>query len=97
MKVPAHPKPLHELLTQESDNWPKVLGASVSPTPKGKYGKPFMFNTPPLVTQYLHEIDSRASGRIGMPSEVSNPETKTRYLVRSFQTMGQQMLTSSDL
>lgn len=135
MKVPAPPKPLHELLTQESDNLPKVFGTSVSPTPKGKYlhwdnlrhrtppdeltseqwwlavkfarsgtqrdlplkdkyGEPFTFSTPPLVTQYLHEIDSRASGRIAMPSEVSNPETKTRYLVRS---LIEEAITSSQL
>jgi len=50
---------------------------------KDKFGTPFTFNTPPLVTQYLHEIDSRGSGRIAMPSEVSSPETKTRFLVRS--------------
>ncbi len=135
MKVPASPKPLHELLAQESDNLPKIFGTSVSPTPTGKYlhwdnlrhrtppkdltseqwwlavkiarsgaqrtlplkdkyGKPFTLNTPPLVTQYLHEIDSRASGRIAMPSEVSNSETKTRYLVRS---LIEEAITSSQL
>ena len=135
MKIPAPPKPLRELLAQESDNLPEVFGSSVSPTPAGKYlhwdklrhrtppdnltseqwwlavkivrsgtqralplkdkyGMPFTFNTPPLVTQYLHEIDSRASGRIAMPSEVSNPETKTRYLVRS---LIEEAITSSQL
>lgn len=61
---------------------------------KDKHGKPFTVNTPPLVTQYLHEIDSRASGRIAMPGEVSNSETKTRYLVRS---LIEEAITSSQL
>ncbi len=59
-----------------------------------KYGTPFTFNTPPLVTQYLHEIDSRGSGRIAMPSEVSSPETKTCFLVRS---LIEEAITSSQL
>lgn len=134
-KIPALPKPLHELFAQESGNLPKIFAASVGPTPAGKYlhwdnlrhrtppdeltseqwwlavkmtrsgtqhelplkdkhGKSFTYNAPPLVTQYLHEIDSRASGRIAMPSEVSNPETKTRYLVRS---LIEEAITSSQL
>jgi Fic family protein len=134
-KVPANPKPLHELIAQESENLPTIFKAAVSPTPEGKYlhwdklrhltppddltneqwwlavrlarsttehqlpltdtqGRPFYFNMPPLVTQYLHEIDSRASGRIAMPSEVSSSETKTRYLVRS---LIEEAITSSQL
>lgn len=61
---------------------------------KDKFGTPFTFITPPLVTQYLHEIDSRGSGRIAMPSEVSSPETKTRFLVRS---LIEEAITSSQL
>ena len=61
---------------------------------KDKNGRPFTFNMPPLVTRYLHEIDSRASGRIAMPGEVSNSETKTRYLVR---TLIEEAITSSQL
>ena len=37
---------------------------------KDKHGSPFNFNTPPLITQYLHDIDSKGSGRIAMPTEV---------------------------
>jgi Fic family protein len=59
-----------------------------------KKGKPFTFSMPPLVTEYLHDIDSRGSGRIAMPSEVSNPETKTRFLVRSLM---EEAITSSQL
>lgn len=59
-----------------------------------KYENPFFFNTPPLITEYLHEIDSTGSGRIAMPAEVSGSETKTRYLVRS---LIEEAITSSQL
>ena len=59
-----------------------------------KKGTPFTFSMPPLVAEYLHDIDSRGSGRIAMPSEVSNPETKTRFLVRS---LIEEAITSSQL
>lgn len=61
---------------------------------KDKHGKSFFFNTPPFISQYLHEIDSKGSGRIAMPTEVSNSETKTRYLVRS---LIEEAITSSQL
>lgn len=59
-----------------------------------KHGRPFRFTTPPLVTEHLHEIDSRGSGRIAMPNEVTNPQTKTRFLVRS---LIEEAITSSQL
>lgn len=59
-----------------------------------KKGEPFTYCMPPLVTEYLHDIDSRGSGRIAMPSEVSNSETKTRFLVRS---LIEEAITSSQL
>ena len=134
-KIPVTPKPLPELLAQESKGLPRIFEAAIGPTPRGKYlhwdklrhlappgdltveqwwlgvkiarsgtqhqlplkdinGKPFTFNTPPLVTRYLHEIDSRASGRIAMPGEVSQSETSTRYLVR---TLIEEAITSSQL
>ncbi len=49
---------------------------------------------PPLAMEYLHGIDSRGSGRIAMPSEVSDPETKVRFLVRS---LIEEAITSSQL
>lgn len=61
---------------------------------KDKYGTPFTFNMPPLVTEYLHLIDSKGSGRIAMPSEVSNPDSKTRFLVGS---LIEEAITSSQL
>jgi len=59
-----------------------------------KFGRPFGFTMPPLVTEYMHEIDSRGSGRIAMPDEVTNPQTKTRFLVRS---LIEEAITSSQL
>ena len=135
MKIPVMPKPLAELLAQESAHLSKILNASIGPTPVGKYlhwdnlrhrdppegltneqwwvgvkiarlgsqhnlplidknGRPFIFGMPSLVTEYLHEIDSRGSGRIAMPSEVSDSETKTRFLVSS---LIEEAITSSQL
>ena len=135
MKIPVIPKPLPELLEQESENLTKIFAMSISPTPTGKYlhwdnlrhrtppkgltseqwwlavkfarygttrklplkdkqGNSFSFNTPPLVAHYLHDIDSKGSGRIAMPAEVSSSETKTRYLVRS---LIEEAITSSQL
>ena len=59
-----------------------------------KFGRPFSFSMPPLVTEHLHEIDSRGSGRIAMPDEVTNPQTRTRFLVRS---LIEEAITSSQL
>ena len=61
---------------------------------KDKNGEPFTFSMPPLVSAYLHTIDSRGSGRIAMPSEIYNSETKTRFLVRS---LIEEAITSSQL
>lgn len=59
-----------------------------------KHGDPFSFNMPPSLIEYLHEIDSKGSGRIAMPAEVSNPESHTRFLVRS---LIEEAITSSQL
>jgi len=135
MKIPVTPKPLFDLLAQETEQLSKVFSTSVGPVPTGKYlhwdnlrhrappdgltseqwwlavrfarfglqrnlplqdkyGTPFTFNMPPLVTEHLHEIDSRGSGRIAMPSEVYSAETKTRFLVSS---LIEEAITSSQL
>lgn len=59
-----------------------------------KHNKPFSFTSPASVNEALHHIDSRGSGRIAMPDEVSKPETKTRFLVRS---LIEEAITSSQL
>lgn len=61
---------------------------------KDKNGEPFTFSMPPLVAEYLYEVDSKGSGRIAMPSEVYSSETKTRFLVRS---LIEEAITSSQL
>jgi Fic family protein len=61
---------------------------------KDKLDVPFMYTMPPLVSEFLHQIDSRGSGRIAMPDEVSNPETRSRFLVRS---LIEEAITSSQL
>ncbi len=61
---------------------------------KDKAGRKFHFTMPPLITEHLHEIDSRGSGRIAMPDEVTNPKTRTRFLVRS---LIEEAITSSQL
>ena len=61
---------------------------------KDKANRRFHFTMPPLITEHLHEIDSRGSGRIAMPDEVTNPQTRTRFLVRS---LIEEAITSSQL
>ena len=58
------------------------------------HGFPFFYTMPPLVTEHLHEIDGRGAGRIAMPSAVTSPQTRTRFLVRS---LIEEAITSSQL
>jgi len=46
------------------------------------------------VQQLLHEIDSGASGFIGMPDQITNPQTRDRYIVNS---LIEEAITSSQL
>ena len=103
MKLPAPPKDISVLITQETKNLGKILDLANTPTPMGKYlhwdnlkhrkppvdltseqwwlgvkfarmglrreipmwnagNQAFSFTMPPLITEYLHEIDSRGSG-----------------------------------
>jgi Fic family protein len=57
-------------------------------------GKPFRFCVPDSVSQLLHEIDMGAGGKIGIPAEVINPQTRDQYLVN---TLMQEAITSSQL
>ena len=61
---------------------------------RDKARRKFHFTIPPLITEHLHEIDSRGSGRIAMPDEVTNPQTRSRFLVRS---LIEEAITSSQL
>ncbi|MFA6107323.1 MAG: Fic family protein [Candidatus Latescibacterota bacterium] len=59
-----------------------------------KEGGSFSYTTPDPVPELLHEIDLRAGGRIEMPSQVTNPETKDQYYVES---LIEEAITSSQL
>ena len=55
---------------------------------------PFTYNLADPISELLHEIDLRAGGRIEMPSQVTNPETKDQYYVES---LIEEAITSSQL
>ncbi len=49
---------------------------------------------PPLVLELLHRVDRDAAGVIGAPEQVTNPQTKTTYLLKS---LVEEAITSSQL
>lgn len=61
---------------------------------KDTAGKPFQFGTPDSVLRLIHEIDQTASGRIEISEEVTNPNTRDRYIVNS---LIEESITSSQL
>jgi len=50
--------------------------------------EPFVFATPEGGHQLMHEITQRASGSVGVSDQVTNPETRNRYLVRNLMEEG---------
>jgi Fic family protein len=46
-------------------------------------GRPFQFGLPPAALEMLHRVDRDASGIIGAPEPVTNPETQATYLLKS--------------
>jgi len=59
-----------------------------------KNGVPFSYFLVEPIPQRLHEIDLRAGGRIAMPEQVTNPETRDQYYVSS---LIEEAITSSQL
>ena len=59
-----------------------------------KHGKPFRFTVPDFIHEALHKIDQGAGGYVGMPSAVTNPHTRDRYIVSS---LLEEAITSSQL
>jgi len=59
-----------------------------------KLGAPFRFCVPELVLEYLHSIDVKAGGAIGIPEPIINPQTRDQYLIRSLM---EEAITSSQL
>jgi len=57
-------------------------------------GNPFTYTTVDPIPEMLQEIDQGASGLIGMPDQITNPETRDRYCVSS---LIQEAITSSQL
>ncbi len=57
-------------------------------------GIPFRYAMPDCVLEMLHQIDSRARGSIELPEQVTNRETRDRYIVRSLM---EEAITSSQL
>ncbi len=55
---------------------------------------PFIYSVPDSLFKLLHEIDRDASGRIEVAEQVTNPQTRDRYLVSS---LIEESITSSQL
>jgi Fic family protein len=51
-------------------------------------GRPFVFAMPEGGQRLLHEITQRASGSVGVPDQVTNEDTRNRYLVRNLMQEG---------
>ena len=56
--------------------------------------EPFRYSLPAPVQALLHRIDLGAGGRIGMPAQITNPETRDQYYVAS---LIEEAITSSQL
>lgn len=59
-----------------------------------KQGKTFNYTVTPEAYEMLHRIDRDASGMIGAPEPVTNPNTRNAYLMRS---LIEEAITSSQL
>ncbi|MXZ28679.1 MAG: Fic family protein [Gammaproteobacteria bacterium] len=59
-----------------------------------KNGRQFSFSDSGYLNRMLHQIDRDASGRIELPADVVNPQSRNRYLVSS---LIEEAITSSQL
>ena len=59
-----------------------------------KAGQPFRYLLTDPIPEQLHIIDMTAGGKIGVPQEVMNPETRDQYYVSS---LIEESITSSQL
>ncbi len=57
-------------------------------------GNPVRYALPSLVLQLLHQVDRDAAGVIGAPEQVTNPQTRSTYLLKS---LVEEAITSSQL
>ena len=56
--------------------------------------KPFRYSLAMPIQELLHRIDMNAGGRVGMPVQITNPETRDQYYVAS---LIEEAITSSQL
>lgn len=61
---------------------------------RDKRERNFRYCVPDSVAAQLHEIDIGAGGTIGMPEQITNPQTRDQYVVRSLM---EEAITSSQL
>lgn len=61
---------------------------------KDSAGVPFQFAVPSLVSEALHQIDLGAGGMVSFSEQVTNPQTRDRYLINS---LIEEAITSSQL
>ncbi len=57
-------------------------------------GSAFLFSVPEPVMQEVHQIDLGAGGLVSMPEQITNPNTRNRYVVSS---LIEEAITSSQL
>lgn len=57
-------------------------------------GEPFTFAMVDPIQEMLHKIDQQAAGRIAIADEITNPETRDRYI---FSSLVEESITSSQL
>ena len=70
-------------------------GGSAQETPLQDGSRvPFRYSLPASVQELLHRIDLSAGGRVGMPAQIINPETRDQYYVAS---LIEEAITSSQL
>jgi len=61
---------------------------------RDKAGNPHVYAETPQIQEHLHHIDFGAGGRVQMPDQVTNPETRDQYCVSS---LIEEAITSSQL
>lgn len=72
-----------------------VRGAGLKEIPlRDCGGKSFRYAVTDVMAQRLHQIDLGAGGAIGMPEPITNPQTRSQYVMRS---LFQEAVTSSQL
>lgn len=72
----------------------RIAAANILPSMLDNKGSAFSYNLAEPIPERLHEIDLISGGRIEMPPQVTNPETRDRYYIASLM---EEAITSSHL